>query len=164
MNIWLVGYMGAGKSRMAKKLGEKLNYEVVDTDELITLNIGMDVADIFVKYGEPYFRVLERQCGLQLSQRNHLIIATGGGVPVHSLSIDEMKTSGKVVYLQHKLDVLWDRVDADDDGRPLAASKDEFAARFMKRQPIYSQADFAYSGENAMEILELLGLDLGVSR
>ena len=158
MNIWLVGYMGAGKSTMAQNLGAKLHAEVVDTDAAVETLLNLPVSKIFAKYGEHYFRVLERHGCLQLSQQDHMVIATGGGVPQHSFSIAEMKKTGICSFLCRDIAELWNRVQDNPKTRPLVQSQVEFISRYQIRQPIYQQADYLYAGDDVEELLNLIAV------
>ena len=133
--------MGSGKSLLGNELASNLGMELLDTDFYIEQMTGMSIAALWTKHGEQYFRVLERQVCLMIKEGDNGVIATGGGLPVHSFTIDEMKKSGKVVYLEAKADVLWSRVQANKATRPLAMVEDSFNSRLFERKPIYESAD-----------------------
>ena len=89
--LFLVGYMGCGKSTFARKLGRRLGIGVVDTDRAVEEREGASVADIFRYEGEERFRQLEREVLEQVIARNEeLIVATGGGLPVWSDNMERM--------------------------------------------------------------------------
>lgn len=140
MHIWIIGYMGAGKTFTAERLGKTLGTRVLDTDTYIEQNTGCAVSTIFNKHGESYFRVLERQVCLELSHDSEpAIISTGGGLPVESFGIEEMKTTGPVLFLNTDLDIMWARV--VESGRPLASDRSSFEERYESRKPVYESAD-----------------------
>lgn len=143
MNIWLVGYMGSGKSTAARAWSEQMNANFIDVDQEIEKYIGMSISAIWQKHGEGWFRVFERQQCFQIGDSGRKIIATGGGVPIHSFAIHEMQESGKVIYLKADAETLWSRVvsGASESRRPLVTDFDAFATRLEKRAPIYELAD-----------------------
>jgi len=155
--------MGSGKSTVAKALGVAKNCRHVDTDEMMERETGLFIHQYIGKHGLSCFRALERQICLRLMKKNDLIIPTGGGVPIHSCSIDEMRTSGRVIYLHCPIDVMWNRVQAQKVERPLAEIRSVFAERFGSREPIYRQADLIVDSSRPVEqivdeILEIRSL------
>lgn len=147
MIMWLIGYMGCGKSTVLSKLREGGSWPTLDTDQRIETDLGMSIGSIFTKHGEHYFRIIERQlCLMSSTQASDLIIATGGGIPVHSFSVDEMKQVGKVIYLRVPIDEMWRRIQSDDTIRPLAEDRQAFFDRFEDRKACYETADIVLSG------------------
>lgn len=140
MIVWLIGYMGSGKTTVAAQLAKAANLAVMDTDETIEQQTKLSISQLFTKHGQSYFRVLERQLCLTMSTASS-VVATGGGLPIHSYSIDEMKQVGKVVYLRMPIDDLWQRVRDDDTHRPLAHDKSTFVAIYEERRAVYETAD-----------------------
>ncbi len=144
--------MGAGKSTVGARLADELGRTFVDTDKLIAEKMSLSASDIIMKHSEPYFRILERQVGLQLTQTKHQIIATGGGFPVKAFDVKDMKRSGIVIQLFSPLDMMWQRVnEAKDVSRPLAPTKELFVGRYKKRKSIYDQADFTVSTNRTIQ-------------
>ena len=82
MNIFLIGFMGTGKSTISAALGRRMSREVVEMDELIVKREGMPISEIFEKKGEPYFRELETGLLVELQQKNDVIVSCGGGTPM----------------------------------------------------------------------------------
>ena len=98
-NIFLIGFMGAGKSTVAVALKERLGYKRVEMDQRIEENRGMTISDIFARYGEAYFRNLESNTLIELGNETGLVISCGGGVAMRERNVAEMKKNGRVVLL-----------------------------------------------------------------
>ena len=100
MKLFLVGYMGCGKSTLGKKLAKRANYEFVDMDSLIEQREGATIADIFHYAGEEYFRQKERELIEELGAADgNYIVSTGGGVPTWQDNMERMNALGESVYL-----------------------------------------------------------------
>ena len=148
MNLWLIGFMGSGKSSVLPYVARELDMAACDTDQLISDFTGLSVARIFEKYGEAYFRLLERQLSLQLLQLDNTVIAAGGGLPIHTLSIEQMKTTGPVIYLYADQQVIWNRIKNTSSDRPLVTAKAAFEDMWNSRKPVYAGADAQICSEN----------------
>ena len=135
-NIILTGMMGSGKSTCARLLGKKLRRQVVDTDDLVVEKAGMSIPEMFSRYGEAYMRDLETEVCQELGNREDLIIATGGGLPLREENRNLLRKNGIVIFLNRDPGEIYDSMDAS--GRPLAQEgKAAFLARFSQREPIY---------------------------
>ena len=118
-NIILVGMPASGKSTIGESLSEKLvDYTLIDTDCLIEKTQGMNVAEIFAKYSEDYFRNLEHQTILMVCNGDNKIISVGGGAFENPSNRAALLKFGKVFYLKTDLDILYCRI-RDDKTRPL---------------------------------------------
>ena len=137
--IYLVGFMAAGKTTVARALARRLSWEAVDIDEVIEQRERQTVADIFARHGESYFRALERQALLDQMPRRHLVVATGGGTFVDGQNRAAMNDDGVSVWLDVPMDRLIDRVPADGR-RPLAADRAGFEQLYYQRRAAYEQA------------------------
>ena len=141
-NIILVGFMGAGKSVVAKNLAVRLKRDVVSTDALIEEREKRPITRIFKESGEPYFRDIEKKIVAEVSQRKDLIIDCGGGVVMNDENIKNLKKNGVLFYLSASADVIYDRV-KNDKHRPLLNVADPIATikgLLTNRQPRYAQA------------------------
>lgn len=137
--IYLVGFMAAGKTTMARALAKRLGWRAVDVDELVEAREHLSVAEIFARHGEPYFRAAERAVLAEQLTPRHLVVATGGGTFVDPRNRAAINRDGLSVWL----DVPFDRVVArlpPDGRRPLAADRGEFARLFASRREAYQQA------------------------
>lgn len=113
-HIILIGFMGAGKTTIGKKLARKLDIEFVDTDEMVETQTGRKISDIFAEDGESYFRNLETEMLHQLLQRKErCVISVGGGLPVQQVNRPLLKELGKVIFLEAEVDTLMKRLKGD---------------------------------------------------
>ena len=137
--VYLVGFMAAGKTTVARALARRLDWQAVDIDELIEQKDRQTVAEIFAKRGEAYFRALERQMLLEQIAPRHLVVATGGGTFADAQNRAAINQDGVSVWLDVPLDRLVDRVPADGR-RPLAADRAGFERLYYQRRAAYEQA------------------------
>jgi shikimate kinase len=137
--IYLVGFMAAGKTSVAKALARRLDWEVLDVDESIEQRERMTVADVFARRGEAYFRAAERAVIVEQLGRRHLVVATGGGTFADVQNRAAINQDGVSVWLDVPLDRLVDRVPADGR-RPLAADRVTFERLYHVRRAAYEQA------------------------
>lgn len=141
-NIFLIGFMGAGKSTIAKNLQKALNMKVVEMDARIVEEQGMTINDIFAKYGESHFRDIESQLILTLGDEGDTIVSCGGGVVVRPENTEYMKKNGTVVFLSAKPETIYERV-KDSTDRPILNGNMnvEYIAGLMeKRRALYEAA------------------------
>ncbi|MGE5358251.1 MAG: shikimate kinase [Bacteroidales bacterium] len=146
--IYLVGFMAAGKTTVARALGARLGWAAEDVDERIEARERMAVADIFARRGEAYFRAVEQAVLLGLLGPRHLVVATGGGTfsdPVNRAAINQ---DGMSVWLDVPLDELLARLPVDGR-RPLAASLSEFETLYTMRRSAYQQAHLRIDASRA---------------
>jgi len=159
--IYLVGFMGAGKTTVARALARRLGWKFEDIDERIEARERRPVARIFAQQGEPYFRQLERQMLLDLVPERHLIVATGGGTFVDPINRAAMLADGTVVWLDVPLARVLARVPADG-GRPLAADRVQMQRLYEARQLAYADATVRVDASRPVpEVVERLLDSLG---
>lgn len=137
--IYLVGFMGAGKTTVARALGRVLGWRVEDLDERIEMRERRTIAGIFAQHGEPYFRQLERQALTELLPERHIIVATGGGTFAQADNRAVMLADGTVAWLDIPLARVIERVPADGR-RPLASDRTQLEQLFARRQLAYAHA------------------------
>ncbi len=137
--IFLVGFMAAGKTTVARELGTRLGWRAEDVDELIEARERKTVAEIFAQSGEPYFRSLERDIVRLLLPLRHAVIATGGGTFADPDNRTAMNADGLSVWLDVPFEEVLARVPADGR-RPLAADRSQMERLFTARQLAYAQA------------------------
>ena len=131
-NIVLTGMPGSGKSAVSSILGARTGREVIDTDRMIVEKAGMEITEIFRRYGEKHFRDLESEVIREAAARAGAIISTGGGAILREENVDALRRNGRLVWLDRKPD---DLVPTDD--RPLADSREKMTALYAAREPIY---------------------------
>jgi shikimate kinase len=137
--LYLVGFMGAGKTSVARALGRRIGWRVEDIDERIESRERRTVASIFAQDGEIYFRAAERNILHELLPERNVIVATGGGTFVDPDNRIAMLADGAVAWLDVPLTRILDRV-PPDGRRPLAADREQMEQLFARRQVAYGQA------------------------
>ncbi|QZE13474.1 shikimate kinase [Halosquirtibacter laminarini] len=121
--VYLNGYMGSGKSTIGLKLAQALNFAFVDMDKFIEEKYFMSISAIFAKEGESGFREKERMALVELSQFDHVVIATGGGTPCFFNNIDVISETGVSVYLDTPIPILVQRLSQNNSQRPIVKGK-----------------------------------------
>lgn len=160
--IYLVGFMAAGKSTVARLLGERLGWRAEDIDELIEARERTTVADIFTRHGEPYFRAAERDILRLLLPLRHTVVATGGGTFMDPESQRAIKLDGMAVWLDVPLETVIARL-PPDGRRPLSSDRAQMERLFAMRQAAYASADLrvdatAPAPEIAERVIDAFGL------
>lgn len=138
--IYLVGFMAAGKTTVARVIARRLGWRAEDVDELIEARERLTVADIFARHGEPYFRAAEREILQLLLPLRHTVVATGGGTFMDPESQQAIRLDGTSVWLDLPLDTIVARLPADGR-RPLTADRAQMERLFAIRQAGYAAAD-----------------------
>jgi len=164
--VFLIGYMGVGKTTIGKRLANLLNLPFYDLDVEIEKDQNLDIPTIYEREGEAFFRdreahVLARLCSLSET----FVLSTGGGTPTRRENLEHMQSSGVVVWLDMPLGMILQRLMQSDE-RPLlkGQSEDErklFVERhFAERQPYYRRAKirFDVSDFNAVKLKQLADL------
>lgn len=137
--IYLVGFMAAGKTTVARALAARLGWRAEDVDELIEARERRTVADIFARQGEAYFRGVEREILRLLLPLRHVVVATGGGTFMDPENRAAINLDGLSVWLDVPIDELVVRLPADGR-RPLAADRAQLERLFALRQEAYAFA------------------------
>jgi len=145
--IWLIGFMGTGKSRLARPLATALGWDALDIDTLIEQRTGDTVPAIFDRGGEAAFRVLESEVIEDAARRERVVVATGGGSILAEANRNVMRERGFIVCLEARPDTIAARIRQSGGAseRPLLRGADPLtaiAALKEARQPLYAQADF----------------------
>ncbi|WP_329904913.1 shikimate kinase [Porphyromonas pogonae] len=144
--IFIIGYMGSGKSTLGKKLAESMSLPFIDTDIFMENRFRQRISDMFASIGETKFRKREAVIIQELSGMQDCIIATGGGLPCHSGNMELMNESGVTIYLDVDNETLAKRLELCKRTRPTIKDKsgDELMDHVVKamqtRLPIYKQA------------------------
>lgn len=141
-NIFLIGFMGAGKSTVARMLSEKYGMHLIEMDEQIEAEENRKISEIFAQSGEAYFRELETKLLLSLEVRDNCVVSCGGGVPMRTCNVEAMHKSGRIVYLCTKPETVLERI-GNQHTRPLLEGNMNVAyiSELMeKRLPAYLAA------------------------
>lgn len=134
-HIFLIGFMGAGKTAVSKRLALKTGEELVDVDEKIVEEAGMEISEIFAKHGEEYFRGFETEVLKKLCEKKPCIISCGGGLPLREENRGIMSKHGDVVWLTATPETIYQRV-KDNDKRPILNGNMnvEFISQLMEKR------------------------------
>ncbi len=135
--IYLIGYMGCGKSAIGRRLSFATKIPFYDMDAEIKRKTGMTIPEIFEQYGEEYFRDLETDF-LRTFRDEFCIISTGGGVAMRKINREIMRKTGLVFYLNAPFKDIWRRI-ATDRNRPIVqrSTREELEALYDERKPLY---------------------------
>jgi len=139
-NVFLVGFMGAGKSSVAALLAEHLGWPAADTDASIEQLTGLSIMQIFRRHGEPSFRQMEQQLLQELCRERRRVIALGGGTFCRPEMVALVNNSGFSIWLDVPLEELIRRCVSFHTPRPLARDEAAFRRLFEARLPFYAQA------------------------
>jgi shikimate kinase len=140
--IVITGFMGSGKSKVARELSRHLNLTMIDLDDAITAREGKSPAQLIVEHGEPYFRTIESEVLCDLLQAGGAgIIALGGGAWIEETNRKMIDEHGCVtVWMDTPFEVCWARIETSAEDRPLGKTRDQALALFERRQPVYRLA------------------------
>lgn len=162
MKIFLLGFMGAGKTHWGRKLSQKLSIPFYDLDEQIISREGKSINEIFETQGEEYFRMIEKET-LYIITESHdsIIMACGGGTPCYFNNIEYMNQSGTTVWLDTPIPVLFARLLKERHHRPLLKDltdeqiKNFITKKFSDRKIYYEQANVIVA-EDTIELDKLI--------
>lgn len=162
MLIFLIGFMGCGKSYVGRNLAPLLNFEYIDADKYIEEKEGITVKEIFEQKGEEYFRKQEKLFLEQLNPQQNIVVSTGGGAPCFFDNMDVMNNKGITVYLnRNKEKTIW-RLLKGQYKRPLIAhlNKEElekfYDEKLISREPFYVKAKIHAGDSDVNEIMEMI--------
>ncbi len=165
-NIVLIGFMGTGKSTIARHLGAMFAMDVIEMDQVIAQREGMSIPDIFEIHGEQYFRDAETDLLIEMQSKKNVVISCGGGTPLRERNVAAMKENGKVVLLDARPETIYERV-KDDHSRPLieknknipfiAGLMEERRGRYTAVADIIIQTDDKSGQQICEELIRQLG-------
>jgi len=159
--IFLVGFMGAGKTTVGRALARHLEYAFFDLDELISARAGKSVQEIFADLGEAEFRSLESAAIDTCRHMIRSVVALGGGAYVSEENRASLRAIGKTVWLDCPIEICLKRI-SGDKSRPLLGDEDDMRPLLARRRAAYAQADYAMQAgylspeELAIEITRLV--------
>ena len=165
MRIFLIGFMGSGKSSIGRELANKLGMHFIDLDEFIECKTQKKITDIFDEDGEEKFRRIEHECLEEVSLKENSLISTGGGTPCYHNNMELINKSGISIYIKLNSGILTSRLFLDKGKRPLIkrfGDKKElllFIENILaEREPFYLKSTFVIDGKNinTKKIIEIL--------
>lgn len=163
MRIFLIGFMGSGKTHWGRQVAQRLNISFYDLDEVIVAAEKRSITDIFGESGEEYFRSTEKETLERLVDENaNMVVSCGGGTPCFYNNIEFMKKYGCVVWLNTSVDVLMHRLMKERVQRPLLKDiKDEDLKHYIirklnERRMYYEQADVIIDKEDAISMNDFI--------
>jgi shikimate kinase len=166
MRIYLIGFMGSGKSTLGKRLAKKLDYPFSDIDQEVEALAGMSISDIFLRFGESRFRQLEQEVLHQTVHLHKVVIATGGGTPCFCENMAFINAHGVSVYLRMSSASLASRLEHAQKQRPLVENyAGEKLLRYIEeklqqREPFYLQSKCIIKGET-VKVDQIISLVFG---
>jgi shikimate kinase len=152
--IYIIGFMGSGKSTAGKKLASLLGWSFIDLDKRIEEQIGKTIPEIFSQLGEGYFRNVEEEVLKNLVSQTNTVISTGGGTPCHGDNLNHMLENGLTLYLKLTPGQLKSRLSESTGKRPLLKDLDEdslldfIEEKLALREKWYNRADITAEGIN----------------
>lgn len=154
-NIVLIGPSGVGKTTIGKYISSKLKIEQVDTDFIIEEKFSMSIENIFKKYGENWFRIKESNIVKEVSNKNNIVISTGGGVVINEKNLENLKSNGILFLLVGSIDTLTRNLMNSNKKRPLIGNNEydeiykKIKKMFFQRGELYiKSADYLISVDN----------------
>ena len=148
INIVLSGMPTCGKTTLGKIISEKYGYEFIDTDELIEKKINMKIVEYINKFKEENFRKVESEIIKEVSSNNHLVISTGGGAILRDENVINLKSNGKIFFINRSLELLKPSSD-----RPLTNDLESLTKKYNERLPIYkATCDYEINGDTEFDV------------
>lgn len=154
MKIYLIGYMGSGKSTIGRLLAEQMQLDYIDFDKNIEEEAGKTITQLFDEFGEDKFRQLEHEYLKRLLVKENIVISLGGGTPCFYNNIELINNSGTSIYLEMDVDSLAKRLSRAKNKRPLIRDLNDTELKYFietnleKRKAIYEQAKYTVQGKN----------------
>jgi len=169
--IYIIGLPGSGKTKYGKKIAQYLHWTFIDTDEYICQQMQCSIQEIFDQHGEAYFRALEHDTLIDLSQLEHVVISTGGGLVAYHNNMSIIKDTGWSIYMDTPLHILSSRLMTDDQ-RPLfkdlgkGGIQSKLEQLYEIRKKYYEQADekINHQGDIWKTLRELLNKNKNLER
>jgi shikimate kinase len=152
MKIFIIGYMGSGKSTLGPKLADEMNLPFLDLDHEFESRYKITISDFFSKYGEKQFREIEKNLLFEICNQDDFVLATGGGTPCFDRNIEFMNSKGITVYLKVPVEILIKRLKVSPRRRPILKTLDsndyekQLQDHLKLREPVYMQAHIIIDG------------------
>ncbi len=162
-HIFLLGFMGSGKTYLGERLAERLGWPFFDLDRLLEAGEGKTITTIFAEKGEAAFRDLEREYLHTLGNQAPAVVATGGGTPCFFDNMNWMKAHGMTIYLKAPVEMLYERLHRERAGRPLLAGlsdgelRDFIEKKLGEREEWYRRAEMVMTSSSGAELVKFFG-------
>ena len=146
MLVFLIGFMGSGKTTLGRQLASEAGLTFADLDGIIETGAGKDISEIFKEIGEERFRVLEHETLLKIFQLKKTVVAVGGGTPCFFNNMELMNRAGITIYLKYPPEILFKFLKEEPDTRPLISGMADkelltyIRYKLQERKPFYEQA------------------------
>lgn len=156
--IFLIGYMGVGKTTLGSPLAKALGFSFIDLDHFIENRYHKTVQEIFKQYGEAYFRRVEQKILKEVCTFEKVVIATGGGAPCFYDNMEEMNRSGLTILLEVSLPELYERLKLGKNKRPILRDKNEaellefIKASIQERAVFYNQSRLRFNVDDLYSV------------
>jgi shikimate kinase len=161
MTIFLIGFMGCGKTYVGQALADKLGFNFIDLDSAIEALAEKKIIDIFNNEGEAVFRTMETDT-LHKIFRENMVISTGGGTPCFADNMSWMQSKGLTIFLNPSIEIISERLKKEKSKRPLIANvpdealKEHIYKLYLHRLPFYQMADLSIEAEKEQDILKVI--------
>ncbi|MBO7271742.1 MAG: shikimate kinase [Bacteroidaceae bacterium] len=161
IRIFLIGYMGAGKTTLGRALAKELKIEFIDLDNYIEERLCKSISQIFAEKGEEGFREIERRMLHEAGEFENVVISTGGGTPCFFDNIEYMNRQGATVFLDVPVERLFIRLSIARKKRPLIVGKSDeelrcfIAEQLAKRLPHYSKAKQKFTADRLEDVKQI---------
>ena len=162
MTIFLVGFMGCGKSTLGKKLAKNLDFNFIDLDDFIEDCEARTIQEIFEINGESYFRKLERFYLLKVINNKNIVISVGGGTPCFYDNINQMNKNGLTIYINMPTKVLVNRLKSSNKFRPLIEGMKEIELKDYINKTIREREVFYNKSHNIVNGIKLSAKQLQI--
>ncbi|WP_214072926.1 shikimate kinase [Mucilaginibacter sp. dw_454] len=152
MRVFIIGFMGCGKTTWGRKLANHLGVEFMDLDQVLEAKAGMTIAEYFTEHGQDAFRELESRVLKETDYPEDVIVSTGGGLPCFFDNLDWMNANGQSLYIKLSPKTLAERLDKGKTTRPLIAGKHGeelvtfIAEKLAEREGFYNRATHVVNG------------------
>lgn len=159
--IFLIGYMGSGKTTLGRALGRRLGLQFIDLDLYIESRYMRTISQLFAERGEDKFRSIEREMLHEVAEMEDVVVACGGGTPCYYDNIDYMNRCGTTVFLSASEDRLFARLSINRNKRPLIKDLDDQSIRIFIREnlalrmPHYSKASHSFCGDRLEDVMQI---------
>ncbi len=157
MRIFLIGYMGVGKTTAGKELAKSLNLEFIDLDHFIQNRYNKAISQIFEEEGETKFREIESKVLEEITSFEDVVVSTGGGAPCFFHNMEIMNKAGLTIYLKADPHLLAERLATCKEKRPLIKDKNDeelhqFVSKSLEvREPFYAKAHVIFETDELVD-------------